>query len=195
MKNKKLTAIVVAAALVANVVLFGLASADDTTSQVQINGAVSPVLTVPASMNFANQSTSASDQVITATATTDSFQIEDLTSDGSTFTVNVSLPQGFSDWSTGQQIVLGATDANVDFDIDSLGTSWQDLSAASCSSTGMVLTENVQIDDLSTYDIVTADSTIRAVDCGLTPDLEITIPGGTQAGTYQNTLTFTLVTA
>ncbi len=201
MKNKKLTAIVVAAALVANVVLFGLASADDTTSQVQITGGTVTIDVFP-TMNFSDIDTSAADQLITSTGGPSSFQVEDLTSDGSTWDVTLEIAGSFLDWSTGRTIVLGEDGVDLRYDLDKDEADWADLDdtpTGNCleATSGMAiegLEGGIFFHDTNPQTIITADTTPRAINCGITPILEINVPGGTLSGTYHNTLTFTLTT-
>ncbi len=194
MKNKKMTAIVIATALVANAFLLGLAHADDTTSQVEITGGTITMV-VPTTMNFAAQDTSAADQDLAVVKSPTAFQIQDLTSDGSTFDVYVNMEGGFTDWSTGQTIPLGASDANVALDIDAADLGWLDLGESGlCASAGMTLQAAVGLDTTGQQVVVSGDTTSRAVNCGAQPKFNITVPGGTLAGTYQSTITWTLTT-
>ncbi len=197
MKNKKLTTLIIATAILANAILLGLANAEDTTSQVEIIGG-SVTMEVPASLNFDSISTSAADQIIAADGTENSFFIEDLTSDGSTWDIDIAIAGPFINHSTGTTIPLGILNSRVRLDFDRDDISWSDLGTSSgCGSAGITLLGTlgrVGLHTTANVDAIEADSTRRAVKCGLTPSLDMKIPGGTAAGTYQSTLVFTLTT-
>jgi hypothetical protein len=193
MKNKKLLALAASAALIANLAL-GVASAETTTSDQQINGGSLTIVATPASVNFSNLNVSTATQTNTTTFGADSVHIQDTRSTSSAFTFTLTT----TDF---QQ----TTGSNFTFDLTNLAThivnDADHLEAVGTSdcSTGITLlnggsakgfsdADNDSISDAES--VMTGDTRIRVMECLLTPIIQVDVPGSTASGTYRSTFTW-----
>jgi hypothetical protein len=194
MKNKKLLALAASAALIANLAL-GVASAETTTSDQQINGGSLTIVSVPASVNFANVNVSTASQDNISTFGSNSIHIQDTRSTSASFSFTVTATD-FQDTSSLGTFALEnlSTDVNGGGAINAVGssdcTSGISLSAGGSLDAFADATPGDPTSDPINY--MNGDTRIRVMECQMTPTLEITIPGSTPSGTYRSTLTFAI---
>jgi hypothetical protein len=203
MKNKRFLSLVVAGALLANMALFGLAFAEDTTSDQEITGVSLYFKSMPSSENFSSVAASTADQANTS----DFFS-------GVTIAAATNI-------SSGIEVTVQATPwyRTSDYSTSFAATSfkWQTDDNGTVETTGTPLnitcnnfddvTSDTALTDTSGGDGTVSDltDTLKLIDDGTTgdvnfectfkPHMYLGIPAGTAVGTYQSTTTFAIADA
>jgi hypothetical protein len=194
MKNKKLLALAASAALIANLAL-GVASAETTTSDQQINGGSLTIISTPADVNFEALNVSTSSQNNVATFATNSVEIKDTRSTSSAFSFTITTTD--FEQTTDSNLTFDIT--NLQFDVDA-GAAVNAVGSSDCT-TGITLLNSGTImsfgdtDNDGTSDaesVMNGDTRIRVMECQMTPTIELTIPGSTASATYRSTFTWAI---
>jgi hypothetical protein len=194
MKNKKMLALAASAALIANLAL-GVASAETTTSDQQINGGSLTIVSTPASVNFANLNVSTAAQNNTATFTSNSVHIQDTRSTSSAFSFTLTTTD-FEDTSV-PNYTFDLTGLDMDVDqgaaVNAVGTSDCTTGITLLNSGSPQLFSDAGNDGTSdAAAVMTGDTRIRVMECQMTPTISLSVPGSTAAATYRSTFTWAI---
>jgi hypothetical protein len=202
MKNKRFLSLVVAGALLANMALFGLAFAEDTTSDQEITGVSLYFKSMPTSVNFSSVAASTS-QITSNKDFSSSITIAAATNITNGIEVSITATPWYrtsdyaTSWGTGgfkwqtddddswttTGTPLNITCANFDDVAAATGlTNSTGDGSVSDSSDALKL-----VDDTTTGDV--------NFECGFEPSLSLDIPAGQATGTYQSTTTFAIADA
>jgi hypothetical protein len=203
MKNKRFLSLVVAGALLANMALFGLAFAEDTTSDQEITGVSLYFKSIPSSQNFSSVSASTSSQnsnqdfasAVTIAAATN-------ISNGIEVTVQATPWYRTSDYAASWSSTNFSWETDDDGSWTTTGTplnitcaGFDDIAAPEslADSAG----GDGGVTDVSDTKKIIDDGTTGDVnfECGFEPRLQVTIPAGQATGTYQTTTTFAIADA
>jgi hypothetical protein len=203
MKNKKILSLAVTAALLANMTLFGLALAEDTTSDQEITGVSLYFKAIPSAENFTSVAASTSAQ----------------TSDKD-FTSAVTIA-GATNVTSGIEVTVSATPfyrtSDYAASFASTNFKWQTDNDGTLAATGTPLnitcnnfddvTSTTALTDASGGDGTVSDAsdTLKVIDdgttgdvnfeCDFNPSMQAAIPAGQATGTYQTTTTFAIADA
>ena len=197
---------VVAGALLANMALFGLAFAEDTTSDQEITGVSLYFKSMPGSMDFDSITASTSNvasqkdfatgvTIAAATNITNGIEVTVQatpmyrTSDYATsFTVGTG---GFA-WQTDDDTTIESTGTPLNItcnnfdDVTSYASPLTDASGGDGGVTDVTDVAKI-IDDSTTGDV--------NFECTFKPQMTLTVPAGQAVGTYQTTTTFAIADA
>jgi hypothetical protein len=193
MKNKKMLALAASAALIANLAL-GVASAETTTSDQQINGGSLTIVSTPASVNFANLNVSTAAQNNIATFGSNSLHIQDTRSTSSAFSFTVTVTD-FQDTSALTTFDLTQLDMDVNNGavVNAVGTSDCTTGITLLNSGSPKIFADANNDSISDAEaVMSGDTRIRVMECQMTPTIQMTVPGSTASGTYRSTLTWAI---
>jgi hypothetical protein len=205
MKTKRFLSLVVAGALMANMALFGLAFAEDTTSDQEITGVSLYFKSMVPAQNFSNVVASTSSQ-ISNNVFDDMITIAGATNitNGIEVTVQSTPMYRTSDYAASFTTGSSSLDWQTDSD-DSLQTVGTPLGVTCNQFNDITVAE--ALTDTSGGDGSVSDTTdtLKIIDdsttgdvnfeCGFNPELDLTIPGGQAIGTYQTTTTFAIADA
>jgi hypothetical protein len=192
-KQKTFSSFAASAALIANLAL-GVASAETTTSDQQLNGGSLTIVSVPASVDFDTINVSTSSTQNISTFNSNSVHIKDTRSTSSNFSFTV-VATDFEETSnlTTFDVTTFAIDADAGGAVNAVGSS-DCTSGITLLNTGTIVTF-VDADNNGTSGaeaMLSGDTRIRVMECQMTPHIRVIVPGSTAAGTYRSTFVWAI---
>ena len=189
MKNKKITSLIAAGALVANLALVAAVSADTTTTMDQaISAGTLAVTELPTVASWPAVNVSLVAQPSNVSAVTNSLKFQDMRgAPGTVYTLN-TVATDLLDIATG-----------VTFDVFNLkirgnggATQMADLPNSTDCAGGEISVAYIAQQYTPSFVARDTDAKARAMQCQGTPDFSLNIPAQQSAGNYRTTVTWSL---